>query len=111
MSTLTGQTQFSYSSGNSNTGCFIGSNAYWTPSTLQINEYLSMSFTTTTKSRIIFQIGVRGSQQGWVSGYVLYYKNKADSPFVCWNGCNMVSGNSDGASTSWLKLYHPIVAT
>lgn len=111
MSNLPGQTQFTFSSGSTTTSTFIGSNAFWTPSSLRINEYLSMTFTASSRARVIFQIGIRGSQQGWVSGYVLYYRNKQDGPFVCWNGCNMVAGNSDGSSTSWLKLYHPIVAT
>jgi hypothetical protein len=102
--------QFGYSSGNGGLSSFIGSNGYWTPSSLQINEYLSMTFTH-NQPQIIFQVGVRGTRQGWVSGYVLYYRNRADAPFVCWNGCNMVVGNSDGDTTSWLKLYHPIIAT
>jgi len=63
------------------------------------------------KGRIIFQVGVRGSRQGWVAGYVLYYRNKEGAPLICWDGCNMIVANTDGDSTSWLKLYHPIIAT
>ena len=54
---------------------------------------------------------MRGNRQGWVSGYVLYYRNKKEGPFICWNGCNMVVANTDGDSTSCLKLYHPMIAT
>ena len=79
------------------------------PAQVQVNQYLQMKFTE-GKGRIIFQVGVRGNRQGWVSGYVLYYKNKEDGPLICWNGCNMISANTDGDSTSWLKLFHPIVA-
>jgi hypothetical protein len=102
--------RFSYSSGSIAQPPYIGSSFFWSPSQLQINQFLSVSFTN-SRPQAIFQIGVKGSQQGWVSGYVVQFKNRADAPWICWNGCNMIVGNSDGSSTSWLKMYHPIVAT
>lgn len=87
--------RFGYSSGNNGQSSFIGSNVFWSPTQARLNEYISMSFPQ-GRARIVFQVAIRGSRQGWVSGYVLYFKNKQDSPFVCWNGCNMVTGNTDG---------------
>ena len=60
---------------------------------------------------MIFQVGVRGNGQGWMAGYILYYRNTAEAPFICWDGCNMISANNNRDTVSWLRLYHPIVAT
>jgi hypothetical protein len=46
-----------------------------------------------------------------VSAYILHFRNRADAPFICWNSCNQIAGNSDGSTVSLLQLYHPIVAT
>lgn len=67
--------RFSYSSGSSVQAPFIGSNSFWTPSQIQINQFMSVTFTN-SRPQAIFQIGLKGSQQGWVSGYVLQFKNR-----------------------------------
>lgn len=101
---------FGGSAGGSDQKPFLGSSYYWRPNSVQLNQYISITFTS-GRPQAIFQVGVKGTQQGWVSGYVLQFKNRDDAPWICWNGCDKVVGNSDGSSTSWLKVYHPIVAT
>ncbi len=101
---------FGGSSGISQQQPFLGSSYYWRPNSVQLNQYISVTFSS-GRPQAIFQLGIRGTQQGWVSGYVLQFKNRNDAPWICWNGCDKVAGNSDGGSTSWLKLFHPIVAT
>jgi hypothetical protein len=102
--------QFSFSSGIGNTSPFIGSSSFWSPSLSKINEYLSLSVVG-GRPQIVFQVSIRGAQQGWVTGYVIQFKNRQDTPFICWNGCNNISGNNDGSSVSTLQLSHPIIAT
>jgi hypothetical protein len=63
------------------------------------------------KPQIIFQVSIRGAQQGWVTGYIIQFKNRPDAPFICWNGCNSINGNRDGSSVSAVQLNHPIIAT
>lgn len=101
---------FAYSSNGLTSFPTIGSNTFWSPSQSQLNEYLSIQ-TANGKPQIVFQIDIRGNAQGWVSGYVLYFKNRGDAPFICWNGCNMVEGNSEGVRTSSLQLTHPVIAS
>jgi hypothetical protein len=101
---------FSYSSNGLNSSPYFGSSTTWSPSKSQLGEYLSIQVPSGTP-QIIFQVGLRGSPQGWVSGYVIEFKNRPDAPFICWNSCNQIAGNSDGQSTSTLQVYHPIIAT
>ena len=102
--------QFSFSSGVGSTSPFIGTSSFWSPSSSKINEYLSLSVVG-GRPQIVFQVSIRGAQQGWVTGYVIQFKNRQDAPFICWNGCNSISGNNDGSSVSTLQLNHPIIAT
>ncbi len=110
VSSLASACRFSYSSGIASQAPYIGSGYYWTPSAIQVNQYIALTFVS-GKPQAIFQIGIKGHPQGWMSGYVLQFKNRGDAPWICWNGCSMIQGNNDGGSTSWLKLYQPIVAT
>lgn len=101
---------FAYSSNGLNSAPLFGSSVFWSPSRSQLNEYISIQVPSGSP-QIIFQIGIKGSSQGWVSGYILQFKNRPDAPFICWNSCNQIAGNSDGQSTSTLQVYHPIIAT
>lgn len=110
LSSLSITSQFSFSSGSINSSPFIGTSVYWSPASFKINEYLSVVIVG-GKPQIVFQVSIKGSSQGWVTGYVIHFKNRPDAPFICWNGCNMVTGNADGNNVSTLQLSHPIIAT
>lgn len=100
----------SYSSNGLSSGPWIGSSQLWSPTTNTLNEYLSISALGTAPF-ILFQIDIQGNSNGWVTGYIIQFRNRVDAPFVCWNSCNQVSGNTDGASKASLNLYHPIIAS
>ena len=104
--------QFSFSSGSSSNGNapLIGGSSFWSPSASKINEYLSVIIGA-GKPQIVFVVSTKGNPQGWVSSYVIQFKNRPDAPFVCWNGCNAISGNNDASNVSTLQLSHPIIAT
>jgi hypothetical protein len=113
VSTLSGTRSnffFSYSSNGLNSPPFIGSSVTWSPSNSKLGEYLSIQVPSGAP-QIIFQVGLRGSSQGWVSGYIIQFKNRPDAPFICWNSCNQIEGNTNGQGTSTLQVYHPIIAS
>jgi hypothetical protein len=87
LSTITNQWLWGYSSNGLNTPPTIGSSTYWSPSTQQLNEYISI-IVSNGSPQIIFQIGIHGNSQGWVSGYIIQFRNKPNAPFICWNSCN-----------------------
>jgi hypothetical protein len=87
LSVSTSNFLFSYSSNGLNSPPTFGSTVTWSPSKSQLNEYISVQVPSGSP-QIIFQVGVRGSAQGWVSGYVIQFKNRPDAPFICWNSCN-----------------------
>lgn len=101
---------FTYSSNGLKSVPFIGGNTFWSPSRSQLNEYLSIQVGS-GNPQIIFQVTIQGNPQGWVTGYVIQFKNSQNAPFICWNSCNQITGNSDGTSPSTLNLPHPIIAT
>lgn len=101
---------FTYSSNGLNSFPFIGSNSFWSPAHSQLNEYLSI-VVSNGRPQIVFQIDIKGSRQGWVSGYIIQFKNRADAPFICWNSCNVVNANADGVRTNSLQMSHPLIAT
>lgn len=72
-----------------------------------INNYLSIS---TSKPQIIHYIQLQGTSNGYVTHYLIQYRNKESSPFICWNSCQKVRGNVNGNEVAELKLTHPIVA-
>jgi len=87
LSQISGNFLFAYSSNAINSIPIIGGNTYWSPSHSQLNEYIAFTVVS-NKPQIIFQLGVKGSQQSWVSGYIIQFKNRPDAPFICWNSCN-----------------------
>lgn len=72
-----------------------------------INNYLSIQ---TIKPQIIHYIQLQGTSNGYVTHYLIQYRNKENSPFICWNSCQKVRGNVNGNDMAELKLTHPIVA-
>lgn len=103
LSTILSSWLLAYSSNGLNNPPMIGSSSIWSPSISQLNQYISITVLNGSP-QIIFQIGTRGSSQGWVSGYIIQFKNKPNAPFICWNSCNKIIGNSDGINTSLLQL-------
>lgn len=109
LSSLQITAQFSFSSGSPANAPLIGSSSFWSP-TPKLNEYISVVIVG-GKPQIVFSVSIKGTAQSWVSAYVIQFKNRPDAPFVCWNGCNSVTGNSDGNNVNTLQLSHPIIAT
>lgn len=101
---------FTYSSNGLNSPPIFGRTTVWSPASSQLNEYLSVQ-ASNGSPQIIFQLGIRGNSQGWVTSYILQFRNKPGAPFICWNACNEIIGNSNGQSSSLLQLYHPIIAS
>ena len=79
----------------------------WVPPTY-LNNYMSLSFTTT---QIIHYIQIQGSSSGFVTDYVLHFRNKDGAPLICWNSCQIIKGPKNGVDLSELRLTYPIIAT
>ena len=73
-----------------------------------VNNYFAF---IASKPQIIHYIQLQGSTEGYVTHYLIHYRNKPNAPFICWNGCQRVRGNVNGNEVAELKLTHPIVAT
>lgn len=58
-----------------------------------INNFISIS---TQKPQIIHYIQLQGTSNGYVTHYLIQYRNKESSPFICWNSCQKVRGNVNG---------------
>lgn len=82
-------------------------NQMWNPPSY-LNNYISIVSTTV---QIIFTIEVTGCSSGHVTYFQLQFRNKVESPFICWNSCQKVPGNVDGSNVVTLNLDQPIIAT
>lgn len=68
----------------------------WVPPAY-LNNYMSIQFNS---PQIIHYIQIKGNNFGYVTDYLLHYRNKDGSPLICWNSCQRVRGNTNGSEIS-----------
>lgn len=67
-----------------------------------------MNFGRTT---IVEAVSLRGQSNGWITEYIIQFRNSEDMPYVCWNGCQPIAGNRDSNNEAILRFDHPLIAS